>query len=508
MEKNRLWRTDNIPLLMLNAGEKNYFVLDKQGSLQHFFYENELWALKTDNIFGRRVQGFDAVLDKHGNIHLLGYDHTGSLFYLSPLTGPSSPEPLYRNSGKKISHLSACLDEDNNLHILYLAVSEQHEMWWLFYLRKEKDTCPEPAIIDFGYRYLEQNGLILGDFLGSIFILYRLYEEGNYSLVLRSLQSETGRPGKTFYLPERQKECFFPAFLVTSDNILHISWISCEHEAMFLNYIHRTPAGKWEGFFSIEVPHSTVTIAPLYILGEKLILTWKKDSELFYLFSLNRGKSWNRGRSISIKTELELTRFRAATVLFKEQKWWGDYVFASESSPPQETLYPEELFNTRTVEGGLSEEFRVLDLLSSSLLTYAGNLQTSNVNLKQKLGQKEKEIWKMYSWGITMKEAWEEKLNTKKIELQQIEAFLKRTLNELQERINREKEEMTVRNKELTQQVKEFYKKNEELKKENVILLENIGRLKEQVASLIMENEELKTKKNHFLSKLFSRFQS
>jgi hypothetical protein len=505
MEKNRLWGIDDIPLLTASDKGKHYFALDEYGHLQHFFYQNECWNLGTGNIFSHKIQGFDAALDIQGNIYLLGYDDAGSLFFLLPLAGKSSPKPFYQDSSKKICHLSSCLDKENNMHILYLAKNEEHQMWWLFYLRSEKDKWQEPVIIDFGYHYLEQKGLILRDLQDNLFILHRLFEEGKYCLVLRGLAREANRPEKTFYLQERERECFFPAFLVSPDNTLHISWLSCEDEVMFLNYTHRNLAGKWENFTSFEVPHDTLTIAPLYLVEDRLVLSWKKGEKLFYLFSLNGGKSWKRGRG-KAKTGIELTRFRSVNNLFTQTKWWGDFIFAS-GIPPQEILYPEEFLKSRAGEGDLPEEFQILDLLSSNLLTYAGNLQTANAFLKQKLGQQEQELLKMYSWGLSRAEAMEEKLNAKKMELEKVETFFQNTLKELQERISREKEEMAERNKELIHQLKTSSQKNEELKKENLLLLKNISQLKKEVVALIKENEELRAKKKRFFPRFFSRLQ-
>ena len=499
MDTDRIWRTDNIPLLMLTENGKEYFMLDKQGYLQHFSCNNESWILKTDNIFQQKIQGFDAVVDNQGNAFLIGYNDAGGLYCLSLPTNKAIAAPVNQDGSKTIGHLSACLDEENNLHLLCLYLDNRQKMWWLVYLyQEEKGLWREPAIIDFGHELLEQNGIIIKDLKNNFFILQRLAETGNYCLLLRSLSESDRHSWKSFYFPNRHEECFFPAFLVAPDNTLHFSWISCQDEVLFLSYIQKPPGGDWDSFFRIEIPNRTLTIAPLYGMDSKLVLTFKKDDELLYLLSTNAGKNWKWGEKILLPKEAQLTRFRSA--IGSQQR---EYVFTL-GSPPQ-ILYPKYTLDSFIEKVELQKEFQVLDLLSLSLLTHAGNLQAANASLKQKLQQREKELARLFSGGVSQVIKMEEKLHAKKMELQQMETTFKKALEELQKKIKSEKEEFAARNKDLLMQVNELYKKNEELKKEKLILLRNVNELKEQVQNLQRENEKLKVKKSRFLPDILNR---
>lgn len=502
MEANWIRKTDNIPIITSTKGEKNYFTLDEQGCLKQFFWEKGNWTLTTEHLFKQKIQGFDAAIDKEGNIYLLGYDDKGALFCNSPLGARTLTAPFYQDSNKKISHISVCLDKEGDLHVLCLSLDEQQEMWWLLYLNEEAKIWQKPAIIDFGYHCLEQNGLILRDFEDRIIILHRLAETENYCLVFRSIQKKDARPEKTFYFPDKHRECFFPAFLVTPENTLHISWISCEDKVLFLNYTQITSGGSFKNFFSMELPPGTLTIAPLYFMEDKIVLTCKKDDELFYLISFNGGLNWKWGRKILLDKQIQLTRFRSVP-----GSWPQEYVFTTDRLqiffPDEQLIGPAEQSLNQ-----LQKEFQNLEFLSLSLLTHAGNLQTANTSLKRKLKQKEKELAKIYSLGLATKEKMEKELKNKNMELQQMEKSFKKVLADMQESIFREKEEIASRNKDLLAQLQELRQKNEELKKENAAFLKKIAELREQVKSLTMENELLKVKKNRLPLNIFNRFKS
>jgi len=501
MKNNKLISADKIPLIISTQEKKHYFMLDEHGFPDHFIHESESWNLAKKNILGIQTAGFDAAADDKGSVSLICYDHEGNLYYLPVTEDEENPE-VFCLGRKKVCWISSCLDEKNILHVICLAINEKREMWWIFYFCIEEGRWNKHSILDFGYYPAEQYGFILKDFEDHIYIMHRLFEEGKYGLVFRGIEKETSQPGRTVYLDEQQRECFIPSFLAAGDNTLHISWMSCKRNVMFLNYISKSSTGKWENYTSTEIPRESRPVAAIYLVENRLLLIWEHDHILFHLYSLNNGKSWKRGRSKAMNMALELSRYRSTSVSRDNPSWLGNFVFTT-GEPPQEIIQPEEFLQINEKEQGFSEEFHILDILSSNLSTRASNLQTSNSYLQQKLSQQEKEMLKIFSWGISKTGTLEEKLAAKDVELQKVEKLFKTTLNDLQTRMTSEKKEMQLLNSELTKKTQELLGENKELHKKNLAQSKNIMQLKEQVISLMKENEELQSKKKSFLQKFF-----
>ena len=503
MNTNRIQRIDNMPVLVSVENEKHYFTLSKQNLLNRFSYNKGHWALIESDLFGREIKGFDIVLDRQGKICILGYEKTGGLLLLPAADDRTVAELFYKDNSKKTGHLSVCLDKKDDLHVLCLSLDEQRKMWWLLYLYQKENKWQKPCIIDFGYHFLDQSGLIIKDLKDDIFILHRLAVRENYGLVLRKFPGKSTRPGKTVFLSEKEMDCYFPAFVFTPDNTLHITWISHENNVLFLNYIQKTPTGEKKCYFSMELPRDSFSMAPLYFVAEKLFMVWKKGHEIFYLASTNMGENWSwEGQALS-DSKARLIRFRSANV-----PWQGEYVFVSgdsPNSPPLEIWYPENILSSQAGKNNLLKEFQTLEHFSLGLLTHAGNLQSSNASLKEKLKRKEDELAKIFSWNASMKEKAEKDLKNKKVELQQAEVAFKKTLENLHKKIANEKKEIVSQKNDLTEQVQGLRKRNEALEKENIMLLKETGELKRHVVSLIKEIEELKTKKSGFFFKIFNR---
>ncbi|MDO9534683.1 MAG: hypothetical protein Q7J85_04975 [Bacillota bacterium] len=502
MKNYKLAPADKIPLIVSLRDKKHYFALDDHGYLDHFIYENESWHSIKKNILGIQVAGFDAGTDNKGRVCLLGYDHKGNLFCLTDAEGEEKPEPFCLDGSKKICWISFCLDEEDHLHVFCLAVNEKREMWWIFYLCNEKGKWQTQSILDFGNYPGEQYGFISRDSEDHIYIMHRLFEEEKYSLVFRDLEKETKQPGRTIYLDVPQRDCFMPSFLTDGNNTLHVSWMSREKGIMFLNYTSKSSTGKWESYTSTEVPSESRPIAPIYLVEDRLLLFWENENILFHLYSLNNGKNWKWGRSKAVDTALELTRYHSTSNISDNPSRFGNFVFTV-GKPPQEIVHPEQFTKIKEKERELSEEFHILEVLSSSLLTRTGNLQANNSYLEQKLSRQEKEMLKIYSWGITKAETLEEKLAAKDVELQKLDKLFKTTLKDLQRRLIREKEDIQLLNSALTKKTQELSVENKELKTRNFSLSQNIRELKEQVISLMKENEELINRKKSFFHKFF-----
>ena len=429
-------------------------------------------------------------------------------FYLdTPFDGQKSPLLLYRDQHKTIGHLSACRDQKNNLHLLYLTRSEQYKMWWLFYLCSEQQKWTGPLVIDFGYGPPEQYGLIGTDFQDRIFILYRLYCAEKYNLAFRLLEGSSHHLGETIFLQEKPGECFFPSFLVDPDNTLHLSWVSHTDKILFLNYACRAPTGKWGNFFNLEIPPGSFFLAPLIRYKDKLLLTWKKNQTLYHLY-FTRGESWRWGKNQSATKEIQLLRLRPTNGSIENLPFQGYSLFTTAGSPPQKMPQPQDFvprdLEAEEEENEISPELHILDILSSYTLTRAGNLQTANAYLKQKLEQQGKEFFKLYAAGLAQTESLTEKLAFKKLELEKIEKLLQQTLAELQERMQQQKEEITT----LQAQCRALQKENEELKKNKLVQSANLAKFKEEIVRLIRENEALraeKHKKTSFLCGLFHK---
>lgn len=501
-------KLDHIPLL---AAEKHYFKLDEEGRLQYFLYNQaeERWEMLSANLFQQKLHGFDAAVDQQDAVHLLGYEHEGGLFHLAPpLTDQGAPLLLYRDKHKTIDHLSTCRDQKNNLHVLYLTSNKQYAMWWLFYLRHERQKWTEPRIIDFGYGPPEQYGLIGTDFQNRIFILYRLYTAEKYNLAFRLLEGSSHRPGKTVFLQERKGECLFPSFLVDPDNTLHLSWTSRTDGSMFLNYACRAPTGKWGNFFNLEMPPGSFFLAPLFRYADKLLLTWRKDWTLSHLYSLQGNKNWRWGKNQTATKELQLLRLRTVDNPGENFPFRGNCLFTTTGSPPQKILQAQAFLPHVPAENEeekeIPQELHILDILSSYTLTRASNLQAANTHLKQKLEQQEKEFLKLYTAGLAQTESLGEKLAAKNMELKDVEKLLQQTLAELQERMQQQRKEIAT----LQAQCGALQKENEKLKKNNLIKAANLARLKKEVMHLTQENEAQraeKLKKTSFLPGLFQK---
>lgn len=488
MARALIRQTDGLPLIVAPAkGEKNCFILDENGHLRYFLQENGTWILKTEDLFNDKIQGFEAAIDSKGNMYIFGYNQSGTLYCYFSEGDKFSLAPIYQVNGKKICHLSVCLDKEDNPQILFLSLSEQLEMWQLLYLHEKKGVWSYPEIIDFGYHTLDQKALIFRDAADRIIILQRLAEMGNYCLVFRTIQ-DLG--GKTFYFPHKHTECFSPCFLVAPENTVHISWISSENRTLFLNYVQIAPDKTFKYFFSMELPPGSLTLAPIYLMGDKLILTCKKGEEIFYLLSFNGGRNWKWGKKINLKNHPRLTRFRSFST-----SGGLEYVLTSEN---MQIIFPEENILALSEQQNPTlwqKEWENLELLTLSLLTHAGNLQETNTFLQEKLKQKEKELVRIYSLGAATKEKMKRELENKERELKEIEKSFKKLLAEMQENILREKEAMALENQNLTARIQKLHQKNEELKKENIAFLKKITELEDRVNSLIKENELLKAKK-------------
>ncbi|NLJ55528.1 MAG: hypothetical protein GX334_00605 [Firmicutes bacterium] len=506
MLQNETVKIDQIPLL---AAEKHYFVLDEEGYLQYFLYNQapEHWKMLSANLFRRKLHGFDAATDQQGNVHLLGYEPERGLFYLPPgPAGPEIPQLIYQDPHKKIGHLSVCLDQNNNLHLLILTYNKQYAMWWLFHLCQEQQKWAGPHLIEFGYGPPQQYGLIGADYQGHIFVLYRLFTAGKYNLAYRLLKEGTPRPGKTTLLQAGQDECFFPTFLVDPDNTIHLSWISRTGENMFLNYACRTPAGKWDNFFNAEVLPDSFLLSFLCRHTDKIFMAWKKEQTFFYFYSLQSGKSWQRGKSQIATKELQLFRWRTPAFLGENLPIRGHHLFANAGKPPQKIPLPQHFWPHFTAENKEENEIpaalHILDILTAYTLTRAGNLQAANSHLKQKLKQQQKGFFKLYTESLDQTENLKEKLAAKNIKLKDLEKLLQQTMAELQKHIHAQQKETAT----LEAQCNKLQKENEKLKKEGLAREAALVRLEERIANLIREKEMLcaeKLKKTSFLSKLF-----
>lgn len=508
MPQNKLEKIDNIPLL---AAEKHYFKLDEEGYLQYFLHNQTAGRRKmlSANLFQQKLYGFDAAIDQQENIHLLGYEPEKGLFYLPPCpAGQKTPQLIYQDFHKKIGHLSVCLDRDNNLHTLILVYNEQYAMWWLIHLCRKQQKWAGPRMIDFGYGLPRQYGLIEADSQGRVFVLYSLFTAGKCNLACRFLKEDSHRPEKTAFLQKGQDECFFPSFLKDPDNTLHISWLSQVEESMFLNYVCRTPTGKWEKFFNLDVLPGSFLLTFLFRHTDKLFLAWKKNRTFFYLYSLPGEESWHWGKNQITTNKLQLLRLRTPANPAENSPVRGNYFFANAGKTPQKLFLPEDFWPQITAvnkeDNGIPEELHVLDILTSQALTRAGDLQAANTHLKQKLKQQEKGFFELYTENLSQTESLKEKLDAKNMELKDIEKLLQQTMAELQKRLQLQKKETAA----LQAQCDRLQKENEKLKKKVIAQETTLNKLKKKVVYLIRENETLrseKLEKTSFLSRLFPR---
>ncbi|HHT46424.1 MAG TPA: hypothetical protein GX004_03910 [Firmicutes bacterium] len=508
MEENRLLNTGIIPLMILGNREKHYFELDENAHLNYYLDKegNGCWTSISENILQRKISGFDTAIDKLGNMHLLGYDRGGGISYLRlPPDTPKKPELLLKEEGKQICHLSFCTDNADRLHVLYLAISSEKKMWWLFYLRQENGRWLEKAVMDFGYFQLEQYGIIFSDCLNSLFLLHRLYDDNGYSLALRSFNNEKNLPGQTIFLGERDHYCFFPDALAAPDNSLHISWISRKNNIMFINYARRSPQGKWENHLCTEISQGSAPFAPLYFAKDVLLLTWQNNNMLFCLISRDGGDSWKWGTKVELDDTYQLIRFRSKPRLLNDPTWRGNYTF-SPACPPETYMQPEVLLKSQPEKDGVSEELEMLDLLSSRLLTGYDNLQASNAFFKQKIAHQKKELAELYSINLAKTKTLEEKLTSKNIEIKKMKSVFQNTIDELKAKISREREELASANHELQQEIKALQEEIEKRGKTNLLLTRELTRMKEEINLIKKENEHLQKKSiNYYLQKLMKK---
>lgn len=501
MENNALPSPGRLPLLAPGNGKKDFFSLAEDGSLKYYTCRGKSWASPAENLLQEGVNGFDIVLENPGKAHLLAHSSEEKLLHLI-ISGEKERERavIFQDKKKKITHLSCCIDAEKGLHLLYLTVDEKRNMWWLNYQRYREGRWSEPCLLDFGYEHLEHYGLI-GLQEDNPFVLYRLYTEGSYLPVFRSIERESGRAGKTLYLGKRNRDSFYPSFLVTPDNTLHISWISCQEGSYFLNYVQRRASGLWgEPLSSVEVALGTESPILIYLLAAgRLGLAWKRKNQLVYLFSPDGGKRWNWGGKCSLPLEATLIRCRLPRFPEKPCSWQGNYIFCS-GSPPREIWEPGLLLLEDPEREKRVPEIDTLKALSFLLVTRADNMQKANSQLKLKLEEKEKELSRIHAWSMSRVKSLEEKLAAKKMELAEIEGYFQKTLKELQERVAREKKEFLLANSELQKKIDLLQQENEELRERITGQLRKIVRLKEEKAALEKENEELKRKKNRFIS--------
>lgn len=514
-------KPDRFPLL---ASEKHFFLMNTEGRLQHCLYNraaNQVEGCREmfpADLFGQKLHGFDAVVDSQGAVHLLGYEQGGGLFYLPlSLDDPQSPLLLYRDQHKKIEHLSACRDQKNSLHLFFLARDEKYKVWWLFYLYSEqqngKQKWAEPLVIDFGYGPWEQYGLIGSDSLNRIFFIYRLCIDGEYTLVFRLQEKGTKRPGKTVFLPKEGGGSCFPSFLLDPDDTLHLSWLSRQEKTTFLNYACRTPAGEWENSFNLEIPLDSFFLAPLFYHRGKLLLTWKNDRVFFHLYLSPEKKerkeqvnnSWRWGKNQTITEEIQPLRLRPADNPGGNFPGRGSCIFAATGYLPQRTPQPHELLPYSFEEDNEVDEalqgLHILDILSSYTLTRAGNLQTKNAYLKQKLEERGKEFSRLYTANLVQRRGMKEELSAKIMELEKIEKLLQKTLAELQKSLQQQKEKITM----LQAECNALQKENKKLKEANFTQTANLSQFQEKIVQLTQENESLQAPKTSFLHKLIHK---
>ena len=546
MEENRLLNTGTIPLLISGSTGKHYFELDESGHLKYYLNLNKegdnkekdsCWACISENIIQRKINGFDATVDKLGNTHLLGYDREGSILYLClspdgtenlspchvgnlipcPVSScPDAASLIKKEEGRQISHLACCTDNENRLHLLYLAINSEKEMWWLFYLRQEGGQWLEKVVLDFGYFQLEQCGIIFSDPLDNLFLLHRLHEEKGYSLVLRSFKKESNLPEQTFYLGEKQFNCFFPDALITPDNSLHISWISRKNNIMFINYARRSPRGKWGNNLCTEISQGSALLAPLFLIKDVLFLTWQNNKMLFCLVSRDGGDSWKWGTKIELEETSRMIRFRRELCALNDPPWWGNYTF-SPASPPETYMQPEVTLEvpleSQPEEGSVSGELEILDLLTSRLLTGYDNLQASNTFLKQKIDHQKIELADLYSINLAKTKTLQEKLTSKNIEITKMKKIFQNSIGELKVKISREREDLLSKNEELQQQIGELQQQIKALRaeiekreKNNLLLTRELAKFKEEINLIKKENEYLQKKSiTYYLKKLMKK---
>lgn len=490
------------PAFIEEEERKTCYLLGKDGSLLQFQEKDDRWSLLSPYSGRQTFKGFEALVDNRGKHILVAFDERGTLFLLQLEEVDRAPEAFCRKTGTEVIQLSACLDLQNILHLLQLSAIRGEKACSLVYHRYEQNKWTADVILEWSPGNVQPFALIVQGKGGSLFALYSTCEDGLCRPVLRELKKR--QIGKTISFPEKWENPLLPSVCLAGDK-LHISMLSRIRDSLFLNYACLSDE-KWENILIQEVSPFTLTPAPLYLRGKELLLTWGKQNTIFFLFSGDGGKSWERTGALPRGQYLRLIRYLASPdKQYLNGKWKGDYFFAR-GSPPVHLVKPEEMLSYGDETVPFEQEFKTLDRLYSSLAVRAGQMHSVNLDLQNKLAKKEQEFSRLYARSISQTRELEEHYKSKISEFEKAAATFKSIIKELQSQIKKEKK---LQEEKQQNQSLEISRLKEEIKKLQDKISsqeETIRQLKEKNLFLEQKNEELQKKRVHFFQRIFKGF--
>ena len=491
MEKILFPQINRFPILIRNRESKTCYFLGKDSCLHQFEAGERGWHPVSLSLGQKPLRGFDAVIDLQGRHLLIAFDDKGALYLIRSEQEKNPPIAFYQEPGRETACLSACLDSQNVLHLLQLSTSKVENDSLLTYHRLGEGRWEEPLTLDPGPGKLRQFATLLDGPEDSLYIFYYV-ENGALYPTLRRIGGKSIL-GKTIVFPGSWDNPLLPSICFTEGQTLHYSLINRHlNGTTHLKYASMA-SGRWINSLTREITPFTLPLAPLYLQENRLLLAWKSHhNTLSCLISSNFGNNWQYAGNCQLGQYTRLFRLRTFPK-GKDQntKWQAAYLFA-DGIPPQQLIEPDMLANYAKDAGPLEKGFQNLDHLYSSLATHAGQIQSININLQNKLNKKEQEYYQLYTKSINQIK-----------EFQKAETSFKNTIKELQNLLRNEKKLQEEKLEKLSGEISHLKEEMKKLRVEIIDRENTIKELKETNSLLEKRNKEFLDKRPYFWQKLF-----
>lgn len=510
-------------LIRKSNGQLYYFFLNEEKKLLYRCTQDDTKSWSPPNLCFEKIRDYAVVIDGDDHIHLVATTIDGKLLSQQISKKEQKAELLYFDKRKRLSH---CFLRTHNkiVHLVYLALDQEENRWWLMYHRFEENKWSESQAIDFGNGAGLNYAVPAIDLEGKLHLVCRILETSGYQLYWRHLQRSNPYWSQPLKLTRPNTNNHFPSLIIDQSFCIHLCWTVFDGKSYRVHYRRQTqggwPGGRWSKEIILSSPDKNMLIPTLFSSKKELAIIWQQAGK-FFKYRFLHGGSERRTKVDYIdispfgKKNYRLLRWSdnestAAIEGKEEEKFFWTY---GTGEPPAELLSAFDSFamdmnnnSEQNDESALYAHFQDLRNYSDNLVQRATALSKTKLELEKTVHEKSQEFLLLSHHHRRQHQDLENKLRERNKDLENLETNFNHTLNKLRERIQSirhiKEEELEKAKKEANMYEEILKEKGAELKKVKITLeksrteakqvtTENLA-LKKRIRELKKEIEENK----------------
>lgn len=285
----------------------NYIIKFKNGDTWHFyskdkegiFYRN----MKGDGIWSTGIglvqsaqKDFSLCIDEADNLHLIYLSYSGEIIYMVYNGIAWLKRMLFHfDPSKYIIKYPYITIFDSSINIILVIGNNANTGFWSiyhYYYNGNKWINRRIAKLVSG-EVIHPYSIDIQD--GCIYLVYRNFKDSRYQIYYTELKLKSNDWTVPINISDDFNGCSMPSILV-KDELVHVVWISTYTKNTAIKYknkiIWKDDGDKWEKEATISKYNENCSHPIILWTNEYLYCIWQQNDALYFTYSMNKGESW------------------------------------------------------------------------------------------------------------------------------------------------------------------------------------------------------------------------